>query len=129
MKSWRSRAQRLVPVLSQRLEIDRINSPLIGMLMSEFGTSRNCCLPRVPAAYGSKADSDKPSPGRFVSSRPSSYCAKPVFTTNERMSEHSVIAWDLETVPDLKAVARMIDMEGEADEKVRAALDRKSTRL
>jgi hypothetical protein len=38
------------------------------------------------------------------------------------MSEHSVIAWDLETVPDLKAVARMIDMEGEADEKVRAAL-------
>jgi predicted PolB exonuclease-like 3'-5' exonuclease len=38
------------------------------------------------------------------------------------MSEHSVIAWDLETVPDLRAVARMINMEGEADEKVRAAL-------
>ncbi len=38
------------------------------------------------------------------------------------MSEHSVIAWDLETVPDLKAVARMLDMEGEPDEKVRAAL-------
>jgi len=38
------------------------------------------------------------------------------------MSEQSVIAWDLETVPDLKAVARMLDMEGEEDEKVRAAL-------
>lgn len=46
----------------------------------------------------------------------------PFQSTNERMSEHSVIAWDLETVADLKAVARMIDMEGEADEKVRAAL-------
>ncbi len=42
--------------------------------------------------------------------------------TNGRMAEHSVIAWDLETVPDLKAVARMLDMDGEADEKVRAAL-------
>ena len=52
----------------------------------------------------------------------SSYCAKLVLITNERMAEHSVIAWDLETVPDLKAVARMIDMDGEADEKVRAAL-------
>jgi hypothetical protein len=31
MKSWRSRAQRLVPASSQRLEIGRINSPLMEM--------------------------------------------------------------------------------------------------
>jgi predicted PolB exonuclease-like 3'-5' exonuclease len=38
------------------------------------------------------------------------------------MSEQQVIVWDLETVPDLGATARMLDMEGESDEKVRAAL-------
>ena len=31
MKSWRSRAQHLVPASSRRCEIDRISSPLRGM--------------------------------------------------------------------------------------------------
>ena len=38
------------------------------------------------------------------------------------MAEQHVIVWDLETVPDLAASARMLDMEGEPEEKVRAAL-------
>jgi hypothetical protein len=42
---------------------------------------------------------------------------------NERMSEHSVIAWDLETVPDLKAVARMLDMEANRTRKYALRLD------
>ena len=38
------------------------------------------------------------------------------------MSETSVIVWDLETVPDLKAAARMFGMEGQSDAEVREAL-------
>jgi predicted PolB exonuclease-like 3'-5' exonuclease len=38
------------------------------------------------------------------------------------MPEQSVIVWDLETVPDLQAAARMLNMEGAADEDVRDAL-------
>ena len=38
------------------------------------------------------------------------------------MPEQSVIVWDLETVPDLKAAARMFGMVGEPDEKVREAI-------
>ena len=38
------------------------------------------------------------------------------------MSEPSVIVWDLETVPDLKAAARMFGMEGKSDDEVRDAL-------
>ncbi len=37
------------------------------------------------------------------------------------VSEH-VIVWDLETIPDLAAGARMLDMVGAPDEDVRAAL-------
>jgi hypothetical protein len=36
------------------------------------------------------------------------------------MSEQSIIVWDLETVPDLDAAARMLDM-GEAAEAGRSA--------
>jgi predicted PolB exonuclease-like 3'-5' exonuclease len=38
------------------------------------------------------------------------------------MSDANVIVWDIETVPDLRAAARMLDMEHAADEEVRAAL-------
>jgi hypothetical protein len=38
------------------------------------------------------------------------------------MPEQTVIAWDLETIPDLAAAARMLDMVGAPDEDVRAAL-------
>ena len=38
------------------------------------------------------------------------------------MSEHSVIVWDLETVPDLAAAARMFDMGDASDAQVREAL-------
>ena len=38
------------------------------------------------------------------------------------MSEHSVIIWDLETVPDLAAAARMLDLEGATETEVREAL-------
>ncbi len=38
------------------------------------------------------------------------------------MPEKSVIVWDLETVPDLKAAARMLGMADAPDEDVRAAL-------
>jgi predicted PolB exonuclease-like 3'-5' exonuclease len=38
------------------------------------------------------------------------------------MSEHSVIVWDLETVPDLAAAARLLDMGGAAEADVREAL-------
>jgi hypothetical protein len=38
------------------------------------------------------------------------------------MSEHSVIVWDLQTVPDLAAAARLFDMEGAAEAEVREAL-------
>jgi predicted PolB exonuclease-like 3'-5' exonuclease len=38
------------------------------------------------------------------------------------MAEETVIVWDLETVPDLQAAARMLSMEGAPDEEVRAAL-------
>lgn len=40
------------------------------------------------------------------------------------MTEQTVIVWDLETVPDLAAAARMLDMEGAGDEEVRSALGR-----
>src|ERR1700752_1252655 len=39
--------------------------------MSENVTSRRDCLSRLAAAHGAKADSDKPSIGMFMSSRPS----------------------------------------------------------
>jgi 3'-5' exonuclease len=38
------------------------------------------------------------------------------------MPEQSVIVWDLETVPDLPAAARMLSMEGAPDEELRAGL-------
>jgi hypothetical protein len=38
------------------------------------------------------------------------------------MAEASVIVWDLETVPDLGAAARMLGMDGQSDDKVREAL-------
>jgi len=38
------------------------------------------------------------------------------------MPEQSVIVWDLETVPDLEAAARMLDMGNASDAEVREAL-------
>ena len=38
------------------------------------------------------------------------------------MPEQSIIVWDLETVPDLAAAARMLDMSGAPDAEVRQAL-------
>src|SRR6266568_2277934 len=38
------------------------------------------------------------------------------------MPEQNVIVWNLETVPDLVAAARMLDMVGAPDEDIRAAL-------
>ena len=38
------------------------------------------------------------------------------------MSEHSVIVWDLETVPDLAAAARLFDMGDATESEVREAL-------
>lgn len=38
------------------------------------------------------------------------------------MHEQSVIVWDLETVPDLKAAARMLGMAGESDQEVRKSI-------
>ena len=38
------------------------------------------------------------------------------------MAEQSVIAWDLETVPDLAAAARMLDLGDAPESKVREAL-------
>jgi predicted PolB exonuclease-like 3'-5' exonuclease len=38
------------------------------------------------------------------------------------MPEQSVIVWDLETVPDLKAASRMLDLEQATDDDIRAAL-------
>src|ERR1700746_2099542 len=38
------------------------------------------------------------------------------------MSEQSIIVWDLETVPDLAAAARMLDMGNASDAEVREAL-------
>jgi hypothetical protein len=38
------------------------------------------------------------------------------------MPEQSVIVWDLETVPDLAAAARMLDMPNATEREVREAL-------
>jgi predicted PolB exonuclease-like 3'-5' exonuclease len=38
------------------------------------------------------------------------------------MSDASIIGWDLETVPDLRAAARMLSIEHATDEEVRTAL-------
>jgi hypothetical protein len=38
------------------------------------------------------------------------------------MSEQSVIVWDLETIPDLAAAARMLDMSNASEAEVREAL-------
>ena len=38
------------------------------------------------------------------------------------MPEQSVIVWDLETVPDLAAAARLFDMKDASDAEVREAL-------
>ncbi len=38
------------------------------------------------------------------------------------MLEQSVVVWDLETVPDLAAAARMLDMTGTPETEVREAL-------
>ena len=38
------------------------------------------------------------------------------------MPEQSVIVWDLETIPDLEAAARMLDMGHASDAEVREAL-------
>jgi hypothetical protein len=38
------------------------------------------------------------------------------------MPEQSVIVWDLETVPDLAAAARMLDLGNASDAEIRQAL-------
>jgi hypothetical protein len=38
------------------------------------------------------------------------------------MPEQTVIVWDLETIPDLAAAARMLDMVDEPEADVRCAL-------
>jgi predicted PolB exonuclease-like 3'-5' exonuclease len=38
------------------------------------------------------------------------------------MPEQSIIVWDLETVPDLAAAARLFDLEGAPEAQVRKAL-------
>jgi hypothetical protein len=38
------------------------------------------------------------------------------------MPEQSVIAWDLETIPDLAAAARLFDLENATEAEVREAL-------
>jgi predicted PolB exonuclease-like 3'-5' exonuclease len=38
------------------------------------------------------------------------------------MAEHSVIVWDLETIPDLAAAARMLDLGNAAETEVREAI-------
>ena len=38
------------------------------------------------------------------------------------MREQSVIVWDLETIPDLAAAARMLDLENAPDTEVREAI-------
>lgn len=38
------------------------------------------------------------------------------------MPEQTVVVWDLETVPDLVAAARMLDMANASDAEVREAL-------
>ena len=38
------------------------------------------------------------------------------------MPEHSIIVWDLETVPDLSAAARMLDLSNAPETEVREAL-------
>lgn len=38
------------------------------------------------------------------------------------MAESPVIVWDLKTVPDLEAAARMLGIDGQSDEQVRSAL-------
>src|SRR4029077_21267876 len=40
----------------------------------------------------------------------------------EPMPEQSIIVWDLETIPDLRAAARMLDLGGAAETEVREAL-------
>jgi hypothetical protein len=40
----------------------------------------------------------------------------------ELVPEQHAIVWDLETVPDLEAAARVLDMEGQPDQQIRAAL-------
>ena len=45
------------------------------------------------------------------------------------MSDQYVIAWDLETVPDIDAVRCMKDMEGASDEQVREFLCSGFTKL
>jgi predicted PolB exonuclease-like 3'-5' exonuclease len=38
------------------------------------------------------------------------------------MPKHSIIVWDLETVPDLSAAARMFDLSNAPETEVREAL-------
>jgi hypothetical protein len=38
------------------------------------------------------------------------------------MPEQTVIVWDLETVPDLEAAARMLDLDGAPEAEIREAL-------
>jgi len=38
------------------------------------------------------------------------------------MSEHTVIVWDLETIPDLAAAARLLDLADASEAEVREAL-------
>jgi 3'-5' exonuclease len=39
-----------------------------------------------------------------------------------QLSEQSIIVWDLETIPDLAAAARMLDLPNATDAEVREAL-------
>ncbi len=58
-------------------------------------------------------------PGRF---HLPDYQVSELLTAACHMLEQHVIVWDLETVPDLQAAARMLGMQGVPDEEVRAAL-------
>jgi 3'-5' exonuclease len=57
----------------------------------------------------------EPPEGRTRASNPSICCIEP-------MPEQSIIVWDLETIPDLSAAARMLDMSNAAEADVRQAL-------
>jgi 3'-5' exonuclease len=45
-----------------------------------------------------------------------------IYAILRAMAEQSVIVWDLETIPDLAAAARMLDMRNADDAEIRDAL-------
>ena len=78
MKSWRSRAQPLVRVLSQRLEIDWIQQSSHRMLMSGFGTKRTKWTRRMTSASDPLRTS-----GRWSQANESPVRADPSFEPSE----------------------------------------------